>query len=189
MPKDLILIVDDNPQNIQFLATLLDKAEYEVGVAMDGEQALDFLRQETPELVLLDVMMPGIDGFETCRRIKGNHDWKHIPVIFLTAKDGTDDLVQGFEIGAVDYVTKPFKSVELLARIRTHIALKKAREELVTLRGLIPVCSYCKKIRQDDGLWKGWEKYIVDHTDADLSHGVCPTCLEKVKAETLPKPS
>ena len=157
MAKDLVLIVDDNPQNIQFLANILDTNGYEVGVAMSGAQALSFLRQDKPEIILLDVMMPEMDGYEVCERLKESSELKDIPVIFLTAKTSTDDLVKGFHAGGVDYVTKPFNSTELLVRMETHINLKKAREEIETLRGLIPICSYCKKVRDDDGLWSGWE--------------------------------
>ncbi|MCP4693030.1 MAG: response regulator [Desulfobacterales bacterium] len=178
--KPLILIVDDNPQNLQFIGNLLSKNGYEPAVTMNGSQALDFLGHEKAELILLDIMMPEIDGYEVCKKIKANNALQDIPVIFLTAKTETDDLVKGFDAGAVDYVTKPFNSAELLARIKTHIELKRAREELKTLRGYIPICAKCKKIRDDEGFWSQIEQYIENHTEAMFSHGLCPGCTEEL---------
>lgn len=129
-PKPLILIVDDIPQNLQVLAGILRKKSYKIAIASDGEQALEMLNSVCPALILLDVMMPGIDGFEVCRRLKESDTHRDIPVIFLTARTNTDDIVKGFDLGAVDYITKPFNGIELLARVRTHLALKFAREEL-----------------------------------------------------------
>ena len=93
---------------------------YEVGVAQNGLEALKFLEERLPDLILLDIMMPGMDGIELCTRLKNNHKLSHIPVIFLTAKSETNDIVKGFEVGCVDYITKPFISAELLARVKTH---------------------------------------------------------------------
>lgn len=178
--KPLILIVDDNLQNLQYLGNLMVENGYEPAVAKNGAQALDFLQQEKPELILLDIMMPGIDGFEVCKKLKSENSTKNIPVIFLTAKTETEDLVKGFTVGAVDYVTKPFNSAELLARIKTHLELKWAREEIKTLRGIIPICAKCKKIRDDEGLWKQIEVYIEKHSEALFSHGLCPECMERM---------
>ena len=125
-----VLIVDDTPQNIQVLGTVLREQNYQINVAQNGLQALDSVEKVPPDLILLDVMMPELDGFETCKRLKANDDTKDIPVIFLTAKVETDDVVHGFELGAVDYVTKPFNATELLARVRTHLELQRLRREL-----------------------------------------------------------
>ena len=126
--KKAVLVVDDTPNNIKLVGNILDNAGYSVKAATNGEQALSSLEKSLPDLILLDVMMPGMDGFETCRRLKANETTKDIPVIFLTAKNEVEDLTLGFEVGAVDYVTKPFNSKELLARVKTHIDLKNARE-------------------------------------------------------------
>lgn len=126
-PKPIILIVDDIPKNIQVLGTLLNSCECEIAVAMNGKQAYDTACKILPDLILLDIMMPVMDGLETCRILKENPDTKNIPVIFLSAKSDTADIVAGFELGAVDYVTKPFIGKELLARVKTHLTLRKVR--------------------------------------------------------------
>ena len=132
--KDLrILIVDDILKNIQILGTTLRKEEYQINVAQNGLQALEVTEKVTPDLILLDVMMPELDGFETCERLKANPETRDIPIIFLTAKTATEDIVRGFELGAVDYVTKPFNTSELLSRVNTHLQLKSAREKLEEL--------------------------------------------------------
>ncbi len=130
MKSAKILIVDDVPENLQVLGQILDAAEYEVSYAMDGQQALDSVAADLPDLVLLDVNMPVMDGYEACTSLKENPETKMIPVIFLTAKTESEDIVKGFDYGAVDYVTKPFQSKELLQRVATHIALKRSREDL-----------------------------------------------------------
>ena len=124
-----ILIVEDAPANIQALTGILREKGYPISVATNGRQALDALAKVRPDLILLDVMMPEMDGFETCRRIKASQEWRDIPIIFLTAKTDTDDIVRGFEAGAVDYVAKPFHAHELLARVGTHLAMDRLRRE------------------------------------------------------------
>jgi signal transduction histidine kinase len=128
--EDRILIVDDTPANIQSLAAVLKEKGYPVSAATNGRQALEAVPRVRPALILLDVMMPEMDGFETCRRLKASEEWRDIPVIFLTAKTETADIVQGFELGAVDYVAKPFNTHELLARVGTHLALRRQQREL-----------------------------------------------------------
>ena len=125
-----ILVVDDTPANIQALAAILKERGYQISVATNGRQALDVLERVQPDLILLDVMMPEMDGFETCRRLKASEQWRQIPIIFLTAKTETADLVQGFELGAVDYVAKPFNAHELLARVNTHLTIDELRRSL-----------------------------------------------------------
>ena len=125
-----ILIVDDTLQNIQVLGTVLREENYQINVAQNGLQALDVVGKVSPDLILLDVMMPELDGFETCKRLKADAETRDIPVIFLTAKVETEDIVHGFELGAVDYVTKPFNATELLARVHTHLEIQRLRREL-----------------------------------------------------------
>ncbi len=183
--KTLVLIVDDDPRNLQFIGNVLSENGFEPAVAFDGAQTFEFMKRVIPELVLLDVMMPGMDGFEVCRKLKRNFATRAIPIIFLTAKSRTEDLVKGFEAGAVDYVTKPFNPRELLTRIKTHIELKRAREEIETLRGHIPICSRCKKIRDDEGFWKKIEDYIETHSEALLLSGICPECSKALYGDQL----
>lgn len=125
-----ILIVEDTPANIQVLSATLKEKGYQISVATNGKQAFDVLARVRPDLILLDVMMPELDGFETCRRLKASADWREIPVIFLTAKTEVADIVQGFEVGAVDYVAKPFNAHELLARVSTHLTIDRLRSSL-----------------------------------------------------------
>jgi class 3 adenylate cyclase/CheY-like chemotaxis protein len=122
-----LLVVDDTPANIQTLAATLKPAGYQVMVATNGVQALEAMSRAVPDLILLDIMMPVMDGYEACAHIKANPAWREIPVIFLTAKTGTADLVRAFELGAVDYVSKPFNAHELLARVQTHLTMNQLR--------------------------------------------------------------
>ncbi|MFO7754114.1 MAG: response regulator [Desulfobacteraceae bacterium] len=171
--KPMILAVDDNPKNLQFLSRLLSDEGYEVGVAQDGLQAINFVTKNQPTLILLDIMMPEMDGYEVCRELKSNVITRHIPVIFLTAKTDTEDIVRGFDAGAVDYILKPFSSAELLARVKTHVELNR-------LRGLLPICSKCKKIRNDENLWQQIDQYMEEHSDVMFSHGLCPGCMKEM---------
>lgn len=132
-PRATVLIVDDSPKNLRLLGNVLNEAGYRVIAAVNGAQTLKILESRLPDIILLDVMMPEMDGKETCRRLKTNPKIADIPVVFLTAKAETEDVVEGFSLGAVDYVTKPFNSVELLARVRTHVELKRGRDELARL--------------------------------------------------------
>jgi CheY-like chemotaxis protein len=125
-----ILIVDDNPNNLEVLSETLTRAGFQVAVAIDGESAIEQVQYDRPELILLDVMMPGIDGFETCRRLKKNPATFEIPIIFTTALSDTENKVQGFSLGAVDYVTKPFQQEEVLARVRVHLQLQNLTRTL-----------------------------------------------------------
>ncbi|HBE21020.1 MAG TPA: hybrid sensor histidine kinase/response regulator, partial [Cyanobacteria bacterium UBA11367] len=119
--KDIILIVDDSPNNLEVLSDTLTEAGFEVAVATDGESAIEQVEYEQPSLILLDIMMPGIDGFETCRRLKSNLSTYDIPVIFMTALADTVEKVKGLNLGAVDYIVKPFQQEEILARVRVHL--------------------------------------------------------------------
>jgi CheY-like chemotaxis protein len=128
--KSRILVVDDISKNLQVVGTMLRNEGYEVMPAGSGAQALERVSVRLPDLILLDLMMPEMDGLETCHRLKADPLTRQIPVIFLTASNEMEHLVKGFELGAVDYVTKPFNPPELLARVRTHLELKHARQRL-----------------------------------------------------------
>ncbi|MFO1496164.1 MAG: hybrid sensor histidine kinase/response regulator [Lysobacterales bacterium] len=124
-----ILIVDDAPANLQALSAILRERQYQISIATHGRQALEVLGRVRPDLILLDVLMPEMDGYETCAQIKAVPAWRDIPIIFLTAKSDTGDIVRGFELGAVDYVAKPFHAHELLARVHTHLSMDRLRRE------------------------------------------------------------
>jgi len=128
--KGKLLIVDDNPTNLGVLFEYLTNSGFKVFVALDGESALEQLEHTQPDLILLDVMMPGIDGFETCQQLKANPSTQDIPVIFLTALSDTVDKVHGFNIGAVDYITKPIHQEEVLSRVKTHLTIRNLQKKL-----------------------------------------------------------
>jgi signal transduction histidine kinase len=131
MPSDsapTVLIVDDNVQNLQVLANILRERRYRVATARDGFKALDFIARRKPDLILLDIMMPGMDGFTVCRKLKSDDASKEIPVLFISALSDTDDKLKGFEAGAQDYITKPFQKGEVFARVNAHLNLKRAQE-------------------------------------------------------------
>ena len=125
-----VLIVDDNPKNLQVVGNFLQNEGFKVEFAVDGISALEWVNQQSFDLILLDIMMPEMDGFEVCKSIKSDPEKQHIPIIFLTSKTETESIVKGFELGAVDYISKPFNKNELLARISTQVALKKSRDKI-----------------------------------------------------------
>jgi DNA-binding response OmpR family regulator len=173
--QSLVLLVDDVPDNLRVVGNLLKEDDLEIAIAMSGQEALDFVRDDPPDLILLDVMLPDMDGFEVCRRLKSNLLAASVPVIFLSARMETDDIVRGFEVGGVDYVTKPFRPAELRARVRTHLQLRQ-------LKGLMAMCAYCNRIREAPGRWVRVDSYLHQHTGAMFSHGMCPECVSKFEA-------
>ncbi len=137
VPKPLILIVDDTPQNIQVLGRILYDNGYNVSIASSGSGALQSVKNKIPDLILLDIQMPGMDGFEVCTQLKNCNETKDIPVIFLTALTETGSVLKGFNLGAVDYITKPFNAAELTARVSTHLELKRAKEKIEAEKAVI----------------------------------------------------
>lgn len=181
-----IAIVDDEPENLSVLEATLSRAGYRVAVFPRGELALAAAGEEPPDLGLFDIRMPGLDGHELCCRFKADERLCDIPIIFISALSATEDIAAGFACGGVDYIAKPIREVEVLARVRTHLALRRAYLELAsaferiqTLQGIIPICSHCKKIRDDQGCWHQLEAYMRARTQAEFSHGICPECLQR----------
>jgi len=187
-----ILIVDDEFSNIDVISAALED-EYDIFTAMNGHDAVSQLKQHTIELILLDVIMPDINGFEVCKIIKANPLYVDIPVIFLTALDSREGTRQGLDVGAVDYLTKPVDLDLLKLRVRNHTESKE-RSDLIKeqrdlleaalarikrLEGIIPICMYCKKIRDDQNSWHQLETYISQHSEAMFSHGACPDCAKE----------
>jgi CheY-like chemotaxis protein len=185
-----ILIVDDIPENVSALALALESEGFTLAMASCGEEALQIVEGFLPDLILMDVRMDGIDGFETCRQLKKNDATSDTPVIFLTVSQDSEDIRQGFQCGGVDYICKPFSQEEVCVRVRTHLHLReliKEKEKLVnelqsalakvkTLSGLLPICSSCKKIRDDTGYWNQIESYIRARSEAEFTHSICPNC-------------
>ncbi|MGK7926688.1 MAG: response regulator [Spirulina sp.] len=130
--RGTILIVDDNPTNLEVLYGTLDGNGYEILVEMDGQSGIEQVLKNPPDLILLDIMMPGIDGFETCRRLKANPKTRDIPIIFITALFETDNKIKGLQLGAVDYITKPFQKEEVIARIQMQMQLRQMSQELTS---------------------------------------------------------
>lgn len=154
-----VLVVDDNPQNLQVVGNLLNPLGFHLQFVVGGERVVDVASAEKPDLILLDIHMPKIDGFEVCRRLQGRPETREIPVIFLTAayKD-EESIVKGFEAGAVDYVTKPFFREELVARIRTHLQLKRYKEHLLELSITEPLTGLFNRRRMNERLTEEWTR-------------------------------
>jgi CheY-like chemotaxis protein len=206
--EETILIVDDTPTNLRLLSQMLTKLGYKLRAATSGTHALESIRSSPPDLILLDVMMPEMNGYEVCEHLKADERTRDIPIIFISALDATEDKVRTFTAGGVDYVTKPFREKEVLARVETHLSLRglhkqleaanrvleernaeletrnaeleEAMDTIKTLSGLIPICAWCgRKVSDDSGQWVGLETYIETHSEVKFSHGICPDCLVK----------
>ncbi len=184
-----ILIADDDRVSTMMLSRTLEKWGFEVVVVHDGAAAWQHISgAEPPALVIADWMMPELDGIQLCRRIRAVTPPSTVYVILLTARTSRQDLVAGLEAGADDYLTKPFDPDELRARIHVGQRTLGLIANIRRLTGLLPICSYCKRIRSDHDYWEQVESYITDHTDAQFSHGICPSCLVKVMDEFDPPP-
>lgn len=234
-----ILIVEDSSTQAFKLQYRLEEAGYPVTAVKSGEAALDYLGANEPALMISDIMMPGIDGYELCRRVKARSSVRPIPVILLTTLSDPQDVLRGIEAGADCFVIKPYRDESLIKRVehilsvdagvlpvipsddleftyngvrhvigaerrqivefllstyecaveqadelrRLNQALESALAAVKTLKGLIPICASCKKIRDDAGYWRQVEAYISDHSDATFTHGMCPICAEKMFKE------
>ncbi|MCX8035753.1 MAG: response regulator transcription factor [Candidatus Sumerlaeia bacterium] len=189
-----VMIVDDDPTTRQFLQTLVSRAGHEVLLASDGVEAIELAAHDRPDIVLADWMMPRVTGVELCAHFRSAGPGQpYIFIILLTARDNAEDIVEGLDAGADDYIVKPFNAAELLARIRTgeriirlETVLRSRNEELEQslqtirrLKGLLPLCMFCKRVRNDHDYWQQLETYIHEQTGTDFSHGVCPECMKK----------
>lgn len=188
-----ILVVDDHPATCKLLEEILGH-DYHVLTAGNGRDALD-LAWGNPQidLVLLDIVMPEMNGYEVCQRLKGDDRTKDTPVVFLTIMEEDHDEARGFAVGVNDYIVKPISRLRLLARVRNQLALYRKQRELElknyelevalgqvrALHGILPICSFCKQIRNDHGAWQRLEEYIQNHSEAEFSHGVCPKCAKE----------
>ncbi|MEJ2208518.1 MAG: response regulator [Anaerolineae bacterium] len=211
--RERVLIVDDQVENLHLLGRILEGAGYEVQTATTGARALQAAQVSPPDIILLDVMMPGLSGFEVSQRLQDLPEAEGVPIIFLSALSSMEDKVKGFQAGGVDYITKPFRGQEVVVRVTTHLTLRRLQEELravnrelearnaelerrnvdlqealdtiKTLSGLIPICAWCgRKIENEDGEWEVLERYIESHSEAVFTHGMCPDCLEQAKEES-----
>lgn len=190
-----VLIAEDDPVSRRVLQATLDKFGYEVVVAANGTQAWDALQgADAPHLAILDWMMPEIEGVELCRRVRSFATATPTYLILLTAKSSKADVVSGLNAGANDYLTKPFDRAELRARVQVGAHVLELQENLAArvreleatlsqvkqLQGLLPICSYCKKIRDEENYWHRVESYISERAEVEFSHGTCPACYTDV---------
>jgi CheY-like chemotaxis protein len=192
------LIADDDRVAREIVGRTLGRWKFEVTSVADGGEAWRFLEHaDGPTLAILDWMMPGLNGPDVCRRLRAERPLANVYVILLTALEKRSDVVAGLDAGAHDYIVKPCDLDELRARVQVGVRVLTLQEGLADrvskleialsqvkrLRGLLPICSYCKRIRGDDQYWQSVEAYIAEHTDAQFSHGICPPCFEKAKQE------
>jgi DNA-binding response OmpR family regulator len=198
-----ILIAEDDVVTARLLTRLIDSWGYEVTPVNDGAAALAILHaDDAPQLALLDWMMPGLNGPEVCRMARERRPSTPSYVILLTSRAARMDVVAGLEAGADDYIVKPFDPEELRARLKagariidlqqrlaTHVGeLEVALANVRRLSGLLPICSYCKAIRDDSDYWHQVEEYIAVHSEAQFSHGICPKCFDLAEKQMLNEP-
>jgi DNA-binding response OmpR family regulator len=200
-----VLIAEDDLTSRNVLSAILKKEGCEVQATVNGVQALEAMRQpDAPKLAILDWMMPEMDGVEVCRQLSANKAEQPPYLIILTTRDKKEDIVAGLAAGANDYLTKPFSVAELRARIgvgrrmlevqaqlaSTIAELREAANHIKTLRGIVPICAKCKKIRDDKGYWERVEVYVARHSEAQFSHGLCPDCMQALYPglELKPRP-
>ncbi len=190
-----ILIAEDDPVSATLLKTLLGQWEYDVVVTENGDEALSALTApDGPSLAILDWMMPGLSGPDICRNLRKSALTRPVYLILLTRLGKRDNIVEGLEAGADDYLAKPFDAAELRARVqagqrvvnlenelRTRVQdLEEALANVRRLQGLLPICSYCKKVRDDQDYWVQVESYVAQHADVQFSHSICPSCYDAV---------
>ena len=193
-----ILIAEDDRTSRRILEVALEKRGYEVIAVEDGYEALKALEAEgAPELAVIDWLMPGLNGVEVCRRVREKEPAPSPYIIVLTALDTKEHAVEALASGANDFITKPFDINELEARLRVGEQLLELRgaleakardlqnalDRVKRLQGLLPICVHCHKIRSDDKSWQSLDQYFREHSDVQISHGVCPECLEKHYSE------
>jgi DNA-binding response OmpR family regulator len=174
-----ILVAEDDSVSRVILKVKLKNMGYDVIVTEDGEEAWEEFHAEKPQLVITDWMMPNVDGLELCRRIRTLTQERYIYIVILTGVEGKKAYLEGIEAGADDFLHKPVDMDELTARLHVASRIITLRTEMRQLEGLLPICSYCKKIRDENDSWMPIEGYISTRTEAKFSHGACPSCIEK----------
>ena len=197
-----VLVADDDPVSQRLVVSTLEKWGYEVVAVNNGVDAWRWLEGENPpSIAILDWMMPGMTGLEICQRARQKAETASVYLILLTARGERADLVRGLEAGANDFVIKPYDRDELRARVQVGLRVVELRASLAQrvielegaltrvklLQGLLPICSYCMKIRDDRNYWQRVENYISEHSEATFSHGICPDCYEKLARPELKK--
>lgn len=205
--KTRILVAEDDPVTRKILAATLERLGWDVTTASDGSEAWHTLEtlggKDAPELVLLDWMMPGMDGIEICRKLRSTPGFEFTYVVLLTSRSEKEDLAMALATGANDYIAKPFHPIELESRVRVGERMVKLQRSLAArvteleealahvqqLQGLLPICSYCKKVRNESNYWEQVDSYLASHSTLKLTHGICPQCLEKMMKELEESPA
>jgi DNA-binding response OmpR family regulator len=198
-----ILIADDDAVAARILEATLLRLGWEVTTVSDGATAWEVLEtlpvENLPQLVVLDWMMPGMDGVEICRRLRASSRYELTYVLLLTSREAKEDLAEGLAAGANDYMTKPFDATELEARVRVgervvtlqaslaaRVAeLEEALSDVRTLQGLLPICAWCKMVRNEANYWEQLDSYVTSHTDVALTHSICPDCMGRMMDEPV----
>ena len=178
-----ILVVDDDPTLRFILEGTLTKLGHQVALAKDGIEGLRFFEKCHVPLVISDMLMPGMDGLELCRRIRKANRSQYTYIILLTAVEGRAGYLDGMQAGADDFLTKPFDKEMLTARLAVAERILSLQSQVKHLAGLLPICSLCKKVRDDQNYWHQVETYIAQHTDATFTHSYCPDCFKKLMSE------
>lgn len=195
-PKMKILVAEDDAVTRKLLESTLGRLGLDVIAVADGDAAwtaLETLKgKDAPELAVLDWMMPGLEGIQILRRLRTTPGFELLYVILLTSRTDKEDVAYGLAAGANDYIAKPFDPSELEARVRVGERMVKLQRSLAArvaelevalahvqrLQGLLPICSYCKKVRNETNYWEQVDSYLTSHSDVQLTHGICPTCMD-----------
>ncbi|MGE3727108.1 MAG: PleD family two-component system response regulator [Candidatus Sericytochromatia bacterium] len=194
-----VLIAEDDPISLRLTSKILNSWGYRVTESSDGQTAWDKLEADPAPIVILDWRMPGLDGLSLCRRMRESETHTSTYILLLTGMEGKANLIQGLEAGADDYLEKPVDPAQLKARLNVGVRivglqqslrqrlgeLEQALANVKELRGLLPICSYCKNIRNDENYWQKLESYLSEHTHVQLTHGICPTCYQDVVQKEL----
>jgi DNA-binding response OmpR family regulator len=192
-----VLIAEDEPVDRRHLEAALEGWGYSVLSTTDGVEALEVWEVERPDLAILDWLMPQMDGLTLCRTVRGRPELGNPYIIMLTARTTTEDVVVGLGAGADDFLKKPYEQAELRARLSVGermialqgrlaqrvVELEEALAQVKVLQGIIPICMYCKRVRNEREYWEKVEQYVSKRSEARFSHGICPECLRKVEAD------
>jgi len=204
-PKQSVLVADDSATDRLYLQKILDDPSWDLVIVESGAAAVDAARVKEFALAILDVEMPGMDGYGAAERIRGLTDGHNTPIIFITGTPAEDARIfRGYDTGAVDFLFKPVQPALLKSKVRVFCELSAQRiiieeqlreiraknevlqqrlDEIKVLRGLVPICVSCKKVRDDRGYWSAIETYLASFSDAEFSHGLCPNCVERLYPE------
>jgi DNA-binding response OmpR family regulator len=201
-PRPRILAVDDDGATRLTLQSIISGSGWEPVLAASGEEAFFKLTEpNAPRVALIDWLMPGLSGISLCRKLRNEAPTLNLYIIFVTVKDATDDIVRGLESGGDDYMVKPIQPSELRSRVRVGLRtvdmqerlsarireLETTRAQVEQLQDLLPICSYCRQIRDDENYWQSLEKYLSRKSNIKFTHGFCPKCYEKHVMPQLPK--